>query len=92
MKNKTNEQLHHLEKVASDYCMSGLDVYDVLLTKNDDAFPLSFDTLRKKVIKDVPAYILEDIFTHEELKTIFIDINIKKIKNEQLRKLINTLN
>lgn len=92
MKNKTNEHLHHLEKVASDYCMSGLDVYDVLLTKNDDAFPLSFDTLRKKVIKDIPVNILEDIFTYEELKTIFIDINIKKIKNEQLRKLINTLN
>lgn len=91
MKNKTNKHIHYLEKVASDYCMSGSDVYNILLSKNDDTFPLSFDTVRNKVLKDVPADMLKNIFTYEELKSIFVDINVKKIKNEQTRKLINTL-
>lgn len=90
MENK-NEHICHLEKVASDYCMSDCDVYNILLSKDDENFPLSFDTLRTKVLKDVSSEILQNIFTHEELKSIFLDINTKKIKNEQTRKLINTL-
>lgn len=92
MKVIINENVHHLEKVCSDYCMSGSDVYNILISKNDDEFPLSFETVKYKVLKDVPSDILKSIFTLEELKSIFSDINVKKIKDAQTRKLINTLN
>lgn len=92
MKVIINEYVHHLEKVCSDYCMSDSDVYNILISKNDGAFPLSFETVKYKVLKDVPSDILKSIFTLVELKSIFSDTNIKKIKNEQTRKFINTLN
>lgn len=92
MKNSINEYIHHLEKVCSDYSMSALDVYTLLISKNDEDFPLSFEIVQYKVLKDVPAKILKKIFTFEELKTIFSDINLKKIKNLQTRSLINSLN
>ena len=92
MENKEVKNLYHLEKVCSDYCMSSSDVYNILISKKDDDFPLSFDTVKYKVLKDVPSDILQNIFTKEELKSIFSDTNIKKIKNKETRKLINSLN
>jgi hypothetical protein len=92
MKNPINEHLHHLEKVCSDYSMSASDVYNLLLSKNDADFPLSFETVKYKVLKDISSDNLKNIFTLEELKSIFSDTNIKKIKNPQTRKLINALN
>jgi len=62
-----------------------------LLSRNDEDFPLSFDTVRNKVLKDVSIDILKEIFTQEELKNIFHDINIKKIKNPQIRKFISSI-
>ena len=88
----TNKQIHHLSKVCSDYNMSDLDVYNILINKNDEDFPLAFETVKYKVLKDVYPDILKDIFSHEELKSIFADTNLKKIKNPQTRKFIKTLN
>ncbi len=86
-----NEQLYPLEKIASDYSMSASDTYNLLLSKNDADFPLSFETVKYKVLKDIPCDILQSIFTLEELKSIFRDTNIKKVKNPQIRKLIISL-
>ncbi len=88
----TNKYMHHLEKVCWDYNMSASDVYTILISKNDEDFPLAFETIKYKVLKDVPSDILKNIFTLEELKSIFSDTNIKKIKNPETRKFINTLN
>ena len=87
----TNKYMHHLEKVCWDYNMSASDVYNILISKNDEDFPLAFETLKYKVLKDVPSHILKNIFTLEELKSIFQDTNVKKIKNPETRKFINTL-
>lgn len=91
MKIITNEYIDHLEKVCSDYCLSASDVYNILISKNDDDFPLSFETVKYKVLNDVSSDILKNIFTLEELKSIFSDVKLKKIKNLQTRKFINTL-
>ena len=91
MKVDINEYIHHLEKVCSDYCLSASDVYNILISKNDEDFPLSFDTIKYQVLKDVPSQILRKIFTYVELENIFADINVKKIKNKETRKFINTL-
>ena len=88
----TNKYMHHLEKVCWDYNMSASDVYNILISKNDEDFPLSFETLKYKVLKDVPSDTLKNIFTLEELKSIFSDIKIKRVKNLETRKFVNTLN
>ncbi|WP_108063178.1 hypothetical protein [Poseidonibacter lekithochrous] len=87
----TNENIHHLGKVCSEYCMSASEVYNMLLSKNDGDFPLSFDTVKYMVLKDVRADKLKMIFTQEELKSIFSNINLKKIKNTQTKNFINSL-
>ena len=87
----TNEYIYYLDKVCSDYCMSALDVYNILISKKDDDFPLSIETVKYKVLKDVPSDILKKIFTLDELKDIFSETNIKKIKDPQTRKFISTL-
>ena len=71
--------------------MSASDVYNILISKNDEDFPLSFETVKYKVLKDVSSDILKNIFTLEELKSIFSDTNVKKIRNPETRKFINTL-
>lgn len=95
MQVNTNEYLCHLEKVCEEYCMNALDVYNVLISKNDDDFPLSFEIVKAKVLKDINCDILKQIFTLEELKSIFSDTSIKqikKIKNVQTRKFVQTFN
>jgi len=81
----------HLEKVCADYCLSASDVYTILLSRNDEDFPLSFDTVRNKVLKDVSIDILKEIFTQEELKNIFHDIISKKLKILKLESLLAQL-
>lgn len=71
--------------------MSSSDVYNILISKNDTDFPLSFETVRDKVLKETSFDILKNIFTLKELKSIFTDINLKKVKNPQTRKLITSL-
>ena len=53
---------------------------------NDGDFPLSFDTVKYMVLKDVSSDKLKMIFSHEELKSIFSNINLKKIKNAEIKK------
>ena len=91
MKVDINEYIHHLEKVCSDYCLSASDVYNILISKNDENFPLTFETVKYKVLKDVNINILKNIFTIEELKSILEDTKLKRIKNEGIREFINTL-
>ncbi|MCJ8327698.1 MAG: hypothetical protein MJK08_11450 [Campylobacterales bacterium] len=91
MKVDINEYIHHLEKVCSDYCLSASDVYNILISKNDENFPLTFETVKYKVLKDVNINILKNIFTLEELKSILEDTKLKRIKNEGIREFINTL-
>ena len=86
-----DKYIHHLDDVCSDYNMSAFDIYNILISKNDEDFPLSFNTIKYQVLKDVPSHILKNIFTHEELKSIFADTNVKKIKNKETKKFINTL-
>ena len=91
MKVDINEYIHHLEKVCSDYCLNASDVYNILISKNDENFPLTFETVKYKVLKDVNINILKNIFTIEELKSILEDTKLKRIKNEEIREFINTL-
>lgn len=88
---ETNKYMHHLDKVCSDYNMSAFDIYNILISKEDEDFPLAFETIKYKVLKDVPCHILKNIFTLEELKSIFADTHMKKIKNKETKKFINTL-
>ncbi|NQY22225.1 MAG: hypothetical protein HRT40_13155 [Campylobacteraceae bacterium] len=91
MKVDINKYIHHLEKVCSDYCLNASDVYNILISKNDENFPLTFETVKYKVLKDVNINILKNIFTIEELKSILEDTKLKRIKNEEIREFINTL-
>jgi len=86
-----DKYIHHLDDVCCEYNMSASDIYNILISKNDEDFPLSFDTIKYQVLKDVPSQILKNIFTYEELKNIFADTNVKKIKNKETRKFIDTL-
>jgi len=86
-----DKDMRHLEQVCSEYNMSASDVYTILISKNDEDFPLSFETVKDKVLKDIPQDILKNIFTQEELKSVFADTNVKKIKNKETRKFINAL-
>jgi len=86
-----NENLHHLDKVCSDYCMSGSDVYGILISKEDERFPLSYETIKYMVLKDIPSKIIKKIFTQEELKSLLEDTNMRKIKNPDMRKFINSI-
>jgi len=87
----TDKYIHHLDDVCCDYNMRALEIYNILISKNDEDFPLSFETIKYQVLKDVPSQILKNIFTYEELQNIFADTNVKKIKNKETRKFINTL-
>jgi len=86
-----DEYLHYLEKVCSDYCLSGTDVYNILISKNDERFPLSFETIKYMVLKNISIEIIRKIFTHEELKSILENTNMRKIKNVETRNFINTI-
>ena len=74
-----------LEAVCWDYDISANVVYTILKTKKDDDFPISFDVLRKKVLKYVSIAKLQEIFTLEELKDIFSGINPNTIRNPETR-------
>ena len=89
---EVDKHLHHLNKVCKEYCMSGLEVYQILISKNDEKFPLSYETIKYMVLKDISSEILQKIFTLDELKSIFYDINLRKIKNPETKKFIQSIN
>ena len=66
-------------------------MYDILISKEDEKFPLSYETIKYMVLKDIPSEILKKIFTIEELKSILNDTNMRKIKNPATRKFINSI-
>ena len=68
---KLVKNIEFLEAVCWDYDINSNDVYTILKTKKDDDLPISFDVLRKKVLKYVSIIKLQEIFTLEELKDIF---------------------
>jgi hypothetical protein len=72
--------------------MSGSEVYGILISKEDEKFPLSYETIKYMVLKDVPSKIIKKIFTLEQLKSILEDTNMRKIKNPDMRKFINSIN
>ena len=74
-----------LEAVCWDYDINANDVYNILKTKNDENFPISFDTLRKKVLKYISIDNLQKIFTLKELTDIFNGINPNTIRNPETR-------
>ena len=79
------KNIEFLEAVCWDYDINSNDVYTILKTKKDDDFPISFDVLRKKVLKYVSISKLQEIFTLEELKDIFSGINPYTIRNPETR-------
>ena len=72
--------------------MNGTEVYDILTSKNDDRFPLSYETIKYMVLKEISSEILKKIFSQVELKNIFEDVNLRKIKDYETKKFINSLN
>ncbi|MGJ0333189.1 hypothetical protein NG752_04055 [Aliarcobacter cryaerophilus] len=82
---KLVKNIECLEAVCWDYDINANDVYTILKTKKDDDFPISFDVLRKKVLKYISIDNLQKIFTLEELKDIFSGINPKIIRNPETR-------
>ena len=83
--------ISHLDTVCKEYCISGSEVYNILISKEDEKFPLSYETIKYMVLKDIPSEILKKIFTIEELKSILNDTNMRKIKNPSTRKFINSI-
>ena len=79
------KNIEFLEAVCWDYDINSNDVYTILKTKKDDDLPISFDVLRKKVLKYVSIIKLQEIFTLEELKDIFSGINPNTIRNPETR-------
>ena len=79
------KNIEFLEAVCWDYNINANDVYTILKTKKDDDFPISFDVLRKKVLKYISIDNLQKIFTLEELKDIFSGINPNTIRNPETR-------
>ena len=79
------KNIEFLEAVCWDYDINSNDVYTILKTKKDDDLPISFDVLRKKVLKYVSIIKLQEIFTLEELKDIFNGINPNTIRNPETR-------
>ena len=80
-----------LDKVCSEYCISGEEVYNILITKEDNKFPLSYETIKYMVLKEIPSEILKKIFTPLELQSILADTNMRKIKNPETRKFITSI-
>lgn len=79
------ENIECLEAVCWDYDINASNVYRILKTKNDENFPISFDVLRKKVLKYISIDNLQKIFTLEELIDIFNGINPNTIRNPETR-------
>ena len=74
-----------------DTIFKTVNCINILISKNDENFPLTFETVKYKVLKDVNINILKNIFTIEELKSILEDTKLKRIKNEEIREFINTI-
>ena len=73
------------EAVCWDYNINAKDVYSILKTKNDKDYPISFDVLRKKVLKYIPVQKIQNVFSKNELKDVFSGINPNTIRNPETK-------
>ncbi|MCT7521256.1 hypothetical protein [Aliarcobacter cryaerophilus] len=64
---KLVKNIECLEAVCWDYNINAKDVYTILKTKKDDDFSISFDVLRKKVLKYVSGRKQFGHLTHSHL-------------------------
>ncbi len=85
------EKVACFEAVCWDYEIRAVDVYNILRTKDDTDFSISYDVLRKKVLKYISVDNLKNIFTNEQLKEIFADISLKTIRNPETKDFIKEL-
>ena len=91
MNRRMNPNIEILNSVCWDYDIDANNVYNILKTKDDKDSPISFDTLRYKVLKYISVESLKTIFLAHEIKSIFSDINLKKIRNPQTKSFLATL-
>lgn len=83
LKRKIMEKVFCFEAVCWDYEIRAVDVFNILRTKDDKDFPISYDVLRKKVLKYVSVENLKNAFNEEQLKEIFGDIDLRTIRNPE---------
>lgn len=91
LKRKIMEKVACFEAVTWDYEINAVDVFNILRTKDDIDFPISYDVLRKKVLKYVSVEKLKNIFTDEQLKEIFADISLRTLRNPETKDFIKEL-
>ena len=84
--------IEYLNAVCWDYEINAKDVYYILTTKEHKNYPISFDTLRKKVLKYVSIPKLREIFSTDDMKEIFAGINPNTLRNPLTKEYITALN
>ena len=84
--------IEYLNAVCWDYEINAKDVYYILTTKEHKNYPISFDTLRKKVLKYVSVPKLREIFSTNEMIEIFSGINPNTLRNPLTKEYITALN
>ena len=84
--------IEYLNAVCWDYEINAKDVYYILTTKEHKNYPISFDTLRKKVLKYVSIPKLQEIFSTDDMKEIFAGINPNTLRNPLTKEYITALN
>ena len=94
IKNKIIDEkpIKYLDAVCWDYEINAKDVYYILTTKEHKNYPISFDTLRKKVLKYVSIPKLQEIFSTDDMKEIFAGINPNTLRNPLTKEYITALN
>ncbi|MCT7562036.1 hypothetical protein [Aliarcobacter butzleri] len=91
LKRKIMEKVACFEAVCWDYEINAVDVFNILRTKDDKDFPISYDVLRKKVLKYVSVDNLKKVFTDEQLIELFADISLTTIRNSDTKIFIKEL-
>ena len=91
LKRKIMEKVACFEAVCWDYEINAVDVFNILRTKDDEDFPISYDVLRKKVLKYVSVDNLKNVFNQEQLIEIFSDISLRTIRNPDTKIFIKEL-
>ncbi|MCT7638460.1 hypothetical protein [Aliarcobacter butzleri] len=91
LKRKIMEKVACFEAVCWDYEINAVDVFNILRTKDDKDFPISYDVLRKKVLKYVSVDNLKKVFTDEQLIELFADISLRTIRNPDTKIFIKEL-
>lgn len=91
LKRKIMEKVACFEAVCFDYEIKAIDVYNILRTKDDTNFSISYDVIRKKVLKYISVDNLRNVFNQEQLIEIFSDVNLRTIKNPDTKTFLKDL-